>query len=182
MIQVLFALTLAAEILVTLCVLVSILRPRQRIWPPPRQPSWQGWLMLVLFLLSGLGNMIVGILDWGSLELTGWVRLLAGLPLWMGGVLLAQRALRTLGLSASLGGSGGFTRRGPYRFSRNPQYLGYIAGLLGWALLTGSSFTLAAGLAGILPLLLVPFAEEPWLLARYGKAYTDYCRSVRRFL
>jgi protein-S-isoprenylcysteine O-methyltransferase Ste14 len=29
---------------------------------------------------------------------------------------------------------------------------------------------------------LVPFAEEPWLLARYGASYEEYIHSVPRFI
>lgn len=57
-------------------------------------------------------------------------------------------------------------RRGPYRFSRNPQYVGFIVGLIGWVFLSSSRLALPASFAGVIPLIVVPFAEEGWLLAR----------------
>jgi protein-S-isoprenylcysteine O-methyltransferase Ste14 len=59
--------------------------------------------------------------------------------------------------------------------------VGFILALAGWGLLTASGPGLIACLAGILPLLLVPFAEEPWLEERYGPAYKEYKRTVPRF-
>jgi protein-S-isoprenylcysteine O-methyltransferase Ste14 len=55
-------------------------------------------------------------------------------------------------------------------------------GLMGWATLTSSRLTLAGSLVGVVLLVLVPFAEEPWLKARYGAAYEEYRRAVPRFL
>ena len=73
-------------------------------------------------------------------------------------------------------------RRGPYGFSRNPQYLGFIVGLMGWGVMADSLFALVVCIAEIVPLVLVPFAEEPWLLARHGVAYEEYRRAVPRFI
>ena len=39
-----------------------------------------------------------------------------------------------------------------------------------------------ASSAGIIPLVPVPFAEEPWLLEKHGSAYAEYKRSVPRFV
>ena len=77
---------------------------------------------------------------------------------------------------------GQLVRRGPYRFSRNPQYVGFMAALVGWAFVASSGLTLVASLAGTIPLVLVPFAEEPWLATRLGAAYEEYRRTVPRFI
>ncbi len=73
-------------------------------------------------------------------------------------------------------------QRGPYGFSRNPQCLGFIIRLIGWVLIASSSLTLIASIVRIVPLVLVPFAEEPWLLARHGGAYGEYKRTMPRFV
>ena len=39
-----------------------------------------------------------------------------------------------------------------------------------------------AALGGATALILAPFAEEPWLLKRYGAAYEEYRRAVPRFI
>ena len=72
---------------------------------------------------------------------------------------------------------------GPYRFSRNPMYLGMLLVLIGLGLL----------LASTIPLLIVPLflwlisarfvvVEERMLAERFGTAYVEYCRRVRRWL
>lgn len=126
--------------------------------------------MWLLFILSAIGIGALGIADWGALALAPRIRL--GM-LW---------AMATLGIAQTFGGKGVLVVRGPYRFSRNPQYLGFILALLGWALLAGSTLTLIAALVGVIPLLLVPFAEEPWLMERLGPPYAAYKQTVPRFI
>jgi len=72
---------------------------------------------------------------------------------------------------------------GPYRFTRNPMYLGMLIILLGLGLLLGST----------IPLLVIPvflmlittrfvLVEEHMLAERFGKAYKEYSARVRRWL
>lgn len=72
---------------------------------------------------------------------------------------------------------------GPYRFSRNPMYLGLVTLTLGVAIWTGSW-----------PMLIVPVAvfatanwvhipfEENKMRRQFGPAYDDYVGRVRRWL
>jgi protein-S-isoprenylcysteine O-methyltransferase Ste14 len=72
---------------------------------------------------------------------------------------------------------------GPFARSRNPLYLGLLAGAAGVALLAGSLWALIA-----LPLewallrwgAVVP--EERYLAAKFGAAYTEYASRVPRWL
>ncbi|MCX8134791.1 MAG: isoprenylcysteine carboxylmethyltransferase family protein [Roseococcus sp.] len=72
---------------------------------------------------------------------------------------------------------------GPYRFGRNPIYLGFVMVLAGAALSWG---TLWAWLAvGALFLVLdfgVVRREEAYLARRFGDAYAEYRRRVRRWM
>ena len=72
--------------------------------------------------------------------------------------------------------------RGPYRFVRNPMYLG--AGLaLASAALFYESLPLL-GYAGVFLLathLIVVWYEEPTLRQTFGQEYEAYCRQVRRW-
>jgi protein-S-isoprenylcysteine O-methyltransferase Ste14 len=138
--------------------------------------------MWLLFVVAVAGAIALGILDWGSLGLHWWVRWALGAPLSIGGNALSLWAIVTLGLASTLGHESELIRQGPYRFSRNPQYLGCIVALLGWAIAASSRLTLLAALVGAVPLLLVPFAEEPWLAEHYGPAYEAYRREVPRFI
>jgi len=71
---------------------------------------------------------------------------------------------------------------GPYRFTRNPMYLGMVITLLG----------IAVGLGSLTPLLVVPVfvawiehgfirPEERMLTDRFGDDYIAYLRRVRRW-
>jgi protein-S-isoprenylcysteine O-methyltransferase Ste14 len=72
---------------------------------------------------------------------------------------------------------------GPYRFTRNPIYLGMFLGLVGLAIGFDSLWLLGT---------LVPFAlvirygvvarEEAYLERKFGDAYRHYCARVRRWL
>jgi protein-S-isoprenylcysteine O-methyltransferase Ste14 len=175
-----FWLTVGAEALAAGAVLWSLAFPDRRIWPPLRQFSWQACLMWALFLLSGAGALGVGVLDRGSLSLAAWVRWLVGGPLFLAGHSLGLRAMRSMGLSTTCGGQSGLVLAGPYRFSRNPQYVGFIVALVGWAVLVGSVLALVAAAVGTVALVLAPFAEEPWLLKAHGPAYEEYrCAAAR---
>lgn len=72
---------------------------------------------------------------------------------------------------------------GPYRFCRNPMYVGVVLILLGWAALYGSRSLLvyevcvAAGFH-----LRVILVEEPWAARRFGDAWPAYRASTPRWL
>jgi protein-S-isoprenylcysteine O-methyltransferase Ste14 len=73
--------------------------------------------------------------------------------------------------------------RGPYRYSRNPMYVGVLTILAGLALARWSP-TLAA-YAGIVAIAFTTFVlayEEPHLQREFGDAYGDYKARVPRWL
>jgi protein-S-isoprenylcysteine O-methyltransferase Ste14 len=72
--------------------------------------------------------------------------------------------------------------RGPYRYVRNPMYLGAGLALAGAALFYRSSALLAyaAGFLLLMHLFVVGY-EEPALRQTFGHDYEAYCRRVRRW-
>jgi protein-S-isoprenylcysteine O-methyltransferase Ste14 len=138
--------------------------------------------MWLLFDISTIGIVVVGILDWGSLALPPWMQIVLGIPLSLGGIGFSLWSIIILGPSSTYGNEGPLILRGPYRISRNPQYVGFIVALIGWSFVTNSWATILAVLVWIIPLVLVPFAEEPWLLQRHGSEYEGYLRKVPRFV
>jgi len=182
MITFLFWLIITAQILATISVVFSILFPARRIWPPNELSSWKNYSMWFLFDISTIAIVILGILDWGSLALASWIRIVFGVPLSVGGIGFALWSISILGLSSTYGSEGPLVLQGPYHFSRNPQYLGFIVALIGWAIVTSSVATILAALVFIIPMVLIPFAEEPWLLQRHGSEYEKYLRKVPRFV
>ena len=72
---------------------------------------------------------------------------------------------------------------GPYRFTRNPMYVGMTIAYLGGVATANSVWPLVAlplVLAGIYAFVIR--REERYLEAEFGDAYRDYCRRVRRWL
>ena len=72
--------------------------------------------------------------------------------------------------------------RGPYRFVRNPMYLGAALALAGAALFYSSAALLAfVALFCWSTHLFVMLYEEPTLRRSFGLEYADYCESVHRW-
>ncbi len=72
---------------------------------------------------------------------------------------------------------------GPFRFSRNPLYVGLTLAYLGGTLLTNSVWVLAL----LVPVLVVMHygvvrREERYLEAKFGEAYRAYRSRVRRYI
>jgi protein-S-isoprenylcysteine O-methyltransferase Ste14 len=147
-------------------------------FPPPL-------VYVIPFFLAFLLNdriefLIVGAGAGPVQQLTGAAMILAGFGLMAWGLVtfgrlrinaLPFRSARALALV------------GPYRFTRNPMYLGLLIAYLGGALKTNWAW----------PLVFLPFVllvmnafviarEERYLTAAFGADYTDYCRRVRRWL
>jgi len=177
-----FWVIIIAQILATISIVFSILFPAHRIWPPVKFPSWRHYFMWFLFDISTIAIVAVGILDRGSLALPLRMQIAIGVPLLVGGIGFSLWSIVILGTSSTYGNEGPLILRGPYRISRNPQYLGLIVALIGWSFVTSSWGTILAVLVWIVPLVLIPFAEEPWLLRRHGSQYEEYLRKVPRFV
>jgi protein-S-isoprenylcysteine O-methyltransferase Ste14 len=182
MIDLLLAAAILCELAAAAAVLISIRFPTRRIWPPNPPTSWKTYLMGFLFFFPALGIGTLGLAGWGDLGLPAWIRLGLGLPPLAAGMAAFLWAEAVLGFGAMMGGEGNLVVAGPFRYSRNPQYAGCLAMLIGWGLLSGALTAAFASIFAAIPLLLVPFAEEPWLRERYGPAYDDYSRKVPRFL
>lgn len=72
---------------------------------------------------------------------------------------------------------------GPYRFSRNPMYLGVLTILAGWCVLWDSPALLGYALLFAIGFhLRVLIAEEPWAARRFGEEWSRYRARVRRWL
>ena len=74
-------------------------------------------------------------------------------------------------------------RSGPYRFSRNPIYVGLVLVHAAVGIGFDNAWTLAltAVFAAVLHVGVIR-REEAYLAARFGQAYRDYCARTRRWL
>jgi protein-S-isoprenylcysteine O-methyltransferase Ste14 len=77
---------------------------------------------------------------------------------------------------------GKLTTAGPYRWSRNPQYLGWLLFLLGFSLTDWSLWCLAVLVVVSVSLHLLILIEEQHLRRIFGEPYIEYCRGVSRYL
>jgi protein-S-isoprenylcysteine O-methyltransferase Ste14 len=149
--------------------------PAYRIWPP---------IGLGVPLLAGvIVTAVAGdpfALPRGGARVVGAV-LVVVFGLWNGWALSVMAANHTAVLP------GGAARvvldRGPFRFSRNPLYVGLIVLDVALALLWPSAWALILVPIGVALLFwgaIVP--EERYLSTRFGADYDDYRRRVRRWL
>ncbi len=107
---------------------------------------------------------------------------LAGLSLALAGVFAFRKAKTTLNPHTPEQ-STAIVLSGPYRFTRNPMYLGLALILLGVCVYLSNPLTLLAVVVFVAYLTrfqIIP--EERVLLQSFGDAYARYTRSVRRWL
>lgn len=72
---------------------------------------------------------------------------------------------------------------GPYRYSRNPMYVGVLLILAGWAVTAWSLPMLVYMLVAAAAFhVRIVRAEEPWLAAEFGSAWREYSSTTRRWL
>lgn len=177
-----FWIAFAALVVLGAGLAVSVRFPARRIWPPPGRRSWQYRVVWTLIDVATAGILVVGVLDWNSFVLDHWLRLPVGAALALGGGAFALWGIYHLSWHASLGLEAELVRSGPYRWTRNPQYVGDIAMLAGWAIVFNSLHAGILCALGIAWMAMAPVAEEPWLREQYGEPYERYRREVPRFV
>lgn len=121
-----------------------------------------------------------------SFSINGWRA--AGLPFLLAGIAmyfwcLWHFARSGNGTPAPTDPPKYLVARGPYRWVRNPMYLGV------WSMLIGEMIVFASRNLGLYLLivalwqhLFVVLYEERTLARRFGIAYNDYCRAVPRWV
>ena len=179
--QILFWIVLGAILLDTATIVLSILKPHLRVWPPPRRDSWQYYYNGAMSYTGLLGFVALGILDFNSFRFDGWAHFFVGGLLFSCGF-FALWGFRVLGTHASQGLGDELITTGPYRYSRNPQYVGTIPAILGFAIVCNSTLALVTAPLLSVWFILVPFAEESWCREKLGAAYEEYAATVPRFL
>lgn len=116
-----------------------------------------------------------------------WLRP-AGIALAVAGALAAAWCIATFitrgrGTPAPFDPPREFVATGPYRYVRNPMYIGGASVILGAGLAVGSpSIVLLSGLFLLLAHVLVVLYEERTLERRFGESYRRYKATVNRWL
>ena len=76
----------------------------------------------------------------------------------------------------------GMNRNGIYKFSRNPMYVAYFICFAGMAVLTRSLVLLAVVMVFQVSAHWIILAEERWCMEKFGTAYGQYMKEVRRYI
>jgi protein-S-isoprenylcysteine O-methyltransferase Ste14 len=137
---------------------------------------WVGLASLVRRL-----DPVIGIAPPEWLRPAGWLVGVAGGGLGLACVFLFLTAGK--GTPAPFDPPKEFVATGPYRYVRNPMYVGGILALTGAGLVVGSAAILGlAGVFWILSHLMVVLHEEPELERRFGDSFVRYKGQVNRWL
>lgn len=76
----------------------------------------------------------------------------------------------------------GLNQNGLYRFSRNPMYVSYFFLFMGCALLTHSVLLCGIVIVFQLSSHWIILSEERWCIEKFGDAYRQYMKRVRRYI
>jgi protein-S-isoprenylcysteine O-methyltransferase Ste14 len=155
-------------------------QPRQRretagvVAPPP-----------VIYLgFLGLGFALEGLLP--GAELPGWTQWLGAVVIVAGVALMIsfELAFKRAGTDANpYRPSSALATDGPYRFSRNPGYLGMAITYIGITLAAAAPWALVMLLPAILVIHYGVIAREERYLERlFGEEYLSYKRTTRRWV
>ena len=181
-IQILFLFSVILELIYLVLFILTKKLPGFRFWPPPKPQSWQFFVSWLIAGLVAVNFLVLGLLDFDSFILPNLKqRLPFAISLFLIGSLLGSWAFGTFGLKNTIGVDNKLITGGPYKYSRNPQYIGDSLNIVGYMVLTNSWMIWIIGLLGVLLNLLAPSIEEPWLEERYGERYLEYKRRVPRF-
>jgi protein-S-isoprenylcysteine O-methyltransferase Ste14 len=122
-----------------------------------------------------------------AFTLPNWTRAL-GIAVMLAGGAIAFASIATFvtrgeGTPAPMDPPRKFVVAGPYKFVRNPMYIGGFIVLSGYGLFEQSPAILLFALPWLLLAhLFVILYEEPHLRATFGAPYEAYCRSAHRWL
>lgn len=135
------------------------------IYLPARLLSWSGFVRPATFEVQQAVGMVVGTAG-------------AAVALWC----IFTFAFIGRGTPAPFDPPRRLVIRGPYRFVRNPMYIGAGLALAGAALFYESwPLLFYAGLFLLVTHLFVVWYEEPTLRRTFGPEYEAYCRRIRRW-
>lgn len=179
--DIILSIGLAVGGVLVVLLLATLSRPQLRIWPTPGEKTWQSYLFWPLFRGLNALAFLAAATSWpgGALGLPPWLRIVAALVLALS-VAVFVYAFRVLGRDNSYGATDGLVTAGIYQWSRNPQNATLIVVYAALAVAADSVPAYVLCGATMLVYWLMVRLEEPWLEARYGDAYRDYCRDVPR--
>jgi protein-S-isoprenylcysteine O-methyltransferase Ste14 len=136
-----------------------------------------GWLALAL---RGFDENL-------GVSMPAWAETAGTVLMMIGGSLVAMCigvfVLRGRGTAAVFDPPREFVAVGPYKYVRNPMYIGGASSLLGFGLYHRSlSIVIFSLMVSLFLHLFVLLYEEPGLEKRFGQTYLEYKKSVQRWI
>ena len=130
-------------------------------------PGWKPWLVPIQYL------------ETEAVYRTGAI--VAGIAIVWIGIGQAQMAASfRMGVDSSE--KTALVRRGLFSWSRNPIYLGLLAGVGGFFLVAPNALSFGALVAAWIGIKIQVRLEEEYLLSKHGDAFRDYQSSVPRWI
>lgn len=147
----------------------------RRVW------RWTNFPVPEAHLIVGAVGVVLGLIWPLTLGLSRPWSWLTGIVLIITGVVLMAWATSAAG-SVLLADPDQLVTDGPYRFSRNPMYLGWTLVYVALMIVSNSLWLLI-----LLPVLAAwihweTMREEKRMIERFGERYIDYQSRVRRYL
>lgn len=121
----------------------SIFVPERRLWPPRVRHGFLYYFNPVLSPGINFGLFGLSLLSWNSGSFEHAARFAVGGLLFAAGAYLSLGGVFTLGMRRTQGYLGDLVDVGPYRYSRNPQYIGAMFAYVSVAILCNSAPGLA---------------------------------------
>jgi protein-S-isoprenylcysteine O-methyltransferase Ste14 len=180
--NIIFYLNLLVHYTVLGLVLWSIFFPSTRIWPPLSKHSWHYKIYWYLFYSGVILDIVLMVQKYNIWIIPNEIRYFIGVPLIVIGTYIVSYGIYTLGIKNTYGLEDGFTDKIPYKYTRNPQYLGDIVLLIGLILFINSLSLTVLFILEIIIFLIMPFSEEIWLEEKYGNQYIEYKNKTSRFI
>ncbi|MCV0396796.1 MAG: isoprenylcysteine carboxylmethyltransferase family protein [Rhizobiaceae bacterium] len=152
-------------------------RPNIIPWPP---------IIYLAAVLAGLALHVWVPLPWFGPPMAD-ILFMIGILVAAAVVLLYVQAIRAMKRANTTihphKGSDHLVTEGPFKLSRNPLYLGNSAFMVALGLIAGGPWLIImAVIASIATTKLAIVREEKHLEARFGKAFRDYRKTVRRWI
>lgn len=173
--------TLVADAVLIIGYTISALIPDRRLWPIG-DSTWRWWFNWSALSVVFTGFPVLAYRDWDSFSFTSKSIRIGGVLISALGMAFSLSALFELGWMESSGREGELRTDGIYKYTRNPQSVGFVTFIVGTILAVNSRKLAVHGLLTALVYILFPFAEEPWLDEHYGEEYEEYCDQTPRFI
>ncbi len=144
--------------------------------------TWFGSLIhVVMYAFHGMfcGTLALGAsgsIPMGELAWLGILLMVTGLIITVAAMDLFRKFSRWVGNNTP-----GLQTKNLYRYSRNPQFVGYGLFILGFFVIWWNSLAWLGLLAYAALAYAVTLVEEEHLIRTYGESYREYCQQVPRY-